>query len=87
MAIKIKFKYQTILGPLTLTAICSYDRGENSLSPIRVGTVVLKYAAIEKAKADIKVLDGLNFNSVLMGDGNPIPTGGKKAIEQFLDTN
>ena len=50
-------------------------------------TVVLKYAAIEKAKADTKVLDGLNFNSVLMGDGNSIPIGGKKAIEQFLDTN
>ena len=48
---------------------------------------MLKYAAKEKAKADIKVLDGLNFNSVLMGDGNSIPTGGKKAIEQFLDTN
>ena len=87
MGIKIKFKYQTILGLLILIAICSYDRGENSLSLIRMGTVVLIYAAIEKAKADIKVLDGLNFNSVLMGDGNSIPTGGKKAIEQFLDTN
>ena len=54
---------------------------------IRVGTVVLKYAAIENAKAGIKVLDGLNFNSVLMGDTNSIPIGGKKAIEQFLDTN
>ena len=52
-----------------------------------MGTVVLKYAAIEKAKAGIEVLNGLNFNSVLMGDGNSIPTGGKKAIEQFLDTN
>ena len=39
---------------------------------------MLKYAAKEKAKADIKVLDGLNFNSVFMGDGNSIPTGGKK---------
>ena len=48
---------------------------------------MLKYAAIEKAKAGIKVLDGLNFNSVLMGDGNSILTGGKKAIEQLLDTN
>ena len=48
---------------------------------------MLKYAAIEKAKAGIEVLDGLNFNSVLMGDGNPIPTGGKKAIERFLDKN
>ena len=50
-------------------------------------TDVFKYAAVEKAKAGIKILDVLNFNSVLMGDGNPIPTGGKKAIERFLDTN
>ena len=46
-----------------------------------------KYADIEKARAGIKVLDPLNFNSVLMGDGEPILTGGKKAIERFLDQN
>ena len=46
-----------------------------------------KYADIEKARAGIKVLDPLNFNSVLMGDGEPILTGGKKAIVKFLDQN
>ena len=46
-----------------------------------------KYADIEKARAGIKVLDLLNFNSVLMGDGEPILTGGKKAIVRFLDQN
>ena len=46
-----------------------------------------KYADIEKARAGIQVLDPLNFNSVLMGDGEPILTGGKKAIERFLDQN
>ena len=46
-----------------------------------------KYADLEKARAGIKVLDPLNFNSVLMGDGEPILTGGKKAIVKFLDQN
>ena len=46
-----------------------------------------KYADIEKARAGIKVLDPLNFNSVLMGDGEPILTSGKKAIVRFLDQN
>ena len=46
-----------------------------------------KYTDIEKARAGIKVLDPLNFNSVLMGDGDPILTGGKKAIVRFLDQN
>ena len=46
-----------------------------------------KYADIEKARTGIKVLDPLNFNSVLMGDGEPILTGGKKAIVRFLDQN
>jgi glyoxylase-like metal-dependent hydrolase (beta-lactamase superfamily II) len=55
--------------------------GEVSLLPPE------KYADIEKARAGIKVLDPLNFNSVLMGDGEPILTGGKKAIVRFLDQN
>ena len=46
-----------------------------------------KYADIEKARAGIKVLDLLNFNSILMGDGEPILTSGKKAIVRFLDQN
>ena len=46
-----------------------------------------KYAEIEKARAGIKVLDNLNFDSLLLGDGDPIPTDGQKAIERFLDKN
>ena len=46
-----------------------------------------KYADIEKARAGIQVLDLLNFDSLLMGDGDPILTGGKKAIERFFDKN
>ena len=46
-----------------------------------------KYADIEKARAGIQVLDDLNFDSLLMGDGDPILTGGKKAIERFFDKN
>ena len=46
-----------------------------------------KYADIEKARSGIKVLDPLNFNSVLMGDGEPVFTGGKKAIERFFNKN
>ena len=46
-----------------------------------------KYADIEKARAGIQVLDDLNFDSLLMGDGDPIVTGGKKAIERFFDKN
>ena len=46
-----------------------------------------KYADIEKARAGIKVLYDLNFDSLLMGDGDPIVTGCKKAIERFFDKN
>ena len=46
-----------------------------------------KFADIEKARAGIKVLDHLNFDSLLMGDGDPIVTGGKKAIEKIFDNN
>jgi len=46
-----------------------------------------KYTDIEKARAGIKVLDDLNFDSLLMGDGDPIVTGCKKAIERFFDKN
>ena len=46
-----------------------------------------KYADIEKAKAGIRVLDDLKFDSLLMGDGDPILTGCKKAIERFFDKN
>ena len=46
-----------------------------------------KYADIEKARAGIRVLDDLKFDSLLMGDGDPILTGCKKAIERFFDKN
>ena len=35
------------------------------------------------SSAEVKIGD----NSLLLGDGDPIPTGGKKAIERFLDKN
>jgi len=62
-------------------ALIGKPPGEVSLLPPE------KYDGIEKARAGIKVLDPLNFNSVLMGDGEPILTGGKKAIVRFLDQN
>ena len=62
-------------------ALIGKPSGEVSLLPPE------KYADLEKARAGIKVLDPLNFNSVLMGDGEPILTGGKKAIVKFLDQN
>ena len=62
-------------------ALIGKPPGEVSLLPPE------KYADIEKARAGIKVLDPLNFNSVLMGDGEPVLTGGKKAIERFFDKN
>ena len=62
-------------------ALIGNPPGEVSLLPPE------KYADIEKSRAGIKVLDPLNFNSVLMGDGEPILTGGKKAIVRFLDQN
>ena len=62
-------------------ALIGKPSGEVSLLPPG------KYADLEKARAGIKVLAPLNFNSVLMGDGEPILTGGKKAIVKFLDQN
>jgi len=62
-------------------ALIGKPSGEVSLLPPG------KYTDLEKARAGIKVLDPLNFNSVLMGDGEPILTGGKKAIVKFLDQN
>ncbi len=62
-------------------ALIGKPPGEVSLLPPE------KYADLEKARQGIKVLDPLNFNSVLMGDGEPILIGGKKAIVHFLDQN
>ena len=62
-------------------ALIGKPLGEVSLLPPE------KYAEIEKARAGIQVLDDLNFDSLLMGDGDPIPAGGKEAIERFLSKN
>ena len=62
-------------------ALIGKPLGEVSLLPPE------KYAEIEKARAGIQVLDDLNFDSLLLGDGDPIPTRGKKAIERFLVKN
>ena len=62
-------------------ALIGKPLGEVSLLPPE------KYAEIEKARAGIKVLDDLNFDSLLLGDGDPISTRGKKAIERFLVKN
>ena len=62
-------------------ALIGKPPGEVSLLPPE------KYADIEKARSGIKVLDPLNFNSVLMGDGESVLTGGKKAIERFFNKN
>jgi len=62
-------------------ALIGKPPGEVSLLPPE------KYADIEKARSGIKVLDPLNFNSVLMGDGEPVLTGGKKTIERFFNKN
>ena len=42
------------------------------------------YAEAEKASAGIKVLNDLEFDALLLGDGDPIPTEGKEAVERFL---
>ena len=62
-------------------ALIGKPPGEVSLLPPE------KYADIEKARAGIRVLDDLKFDSLLMVDGDPILTGCKKAIERFFDKN
>ena len=42
------------------------------------------YAEVEKARAGIKVLNDLEFDALLLGDGDSIPTEGKEAVERFL---
>ena len=43
-----------------------------------------KYINIEKAKKGIHVLDKLNFESILLADGDPILSNGKEAVNNFL---
>ena len=53
------------------------------------GTLTLlphdKYADIKKAKEGLRRLLNYDFEVVLVGDGKSIPTGGKKALEAFLN--
>ena len=59
-------------------ALIGNPPGEVSLLPPGI------YAEAEKARAGIKVLNNLEFDALLLGDGDPIPTGGKEAVERFL---
>lgn len=43
-----------------------------------------KYNDVNKAREGIGVLSAYRFDSVLVGDGVSILTGGKKAVEEFL---
>ena len=59
-------------------ALIGNPPGEVSLLPPGI------YAEAEKARAGIKVLNDLEFDALLLGDGDPIPTEGKEAVERFL---
>ena len=59
-------------------ALIGKPPGEVSLLPPGI------YAEAEKARAGIKVLNDLEFDALLLGDGDPIPTEGKEAVERFL---
>lgn len=44
-----------------------------------------KYTDVKKAKEGLRRLLDYEFEIVLVGDGNPILSGGKKAVEAFLN--
>ena len=44
-----------------------------------------RYADVKKAKEGLRRLLEYDFDVVLVGDGKPILTGGKKAVEDFLN--
>lgn len=44
-----------------------------------------RYADVKKAKEGLRRLLDYDFEVVLVGDGKPILTGGKKAVEAFLN--
>jgi|SRR5579884_330682 len=44
-----------------------------------------RYADLKKAKEGLRRLLDYDFEVVLVGDGKPILTGGKKAVEAFLN--
>ncbi len=59
-------------------AIIGWPRGEFSLLPTTI------YKDPKKAREGIKVLLGYDYDTVLVGDGEPILEGGKGAINRFL---
>ena len=59
-------------------ALIGKPPGEVSLLPPGI------YAEAEKARAGIKVLNDLEFDALLLGDGDPIPTEWKESVERFL---
>ena len=46
-----------------------------------------KYADITLARKGISVLAGLDFDALLLSDGQPIPKDGKIALETFIEGN
>jgi hypothetical protein len=44
-----------------------------------------KYADVDKAKQGIRVLLKYLYESVLVGDGVSILTGGRQAVQDFLE--
>lgn len=60
-------------------ALIGKPAGELNLMPAD------KYADIKKAKEGLRRLLDYSFEVVLVGDGKPILTGGKKAVEKCLN--
>jgi Metallo-beta-lactamase superfamily len=60
-------------------AIIGWPKGEFSLLPTTI------YKDPQKAKEGIKVLLGYDYDTVLVGDGEPVLEGGKEAVKRFLD--
>jgi hypothetical protein len=46
-----------------------------------------KYADPARARHGVRVLLGLPYDAVLLGDGESIPSGGRAALERFLSTS
>lgn len=59
-------------------AIIGWPKGEFSLLPTTI------YKDPKKAKEGIKVLLGYDYNTVLVGDGEPVLEDGKGTINRFL---
>ena len=59
-------------------AIIGKPPGQLSLLPAE------KFSDAEKAREGIRIILKYSFDAVLVGDGDPIPRGGRKAVEEFL---